>query len=260
MVMPKRLPDICVAITAHSETVVAGPTIASAEAAIALAEAEGLTVERIVGLDKPTAECTEFFSQPCFDTWRTVEMDEGDLGGARNRLANEARSPMIAFLDADDLFSENWLVVGQRLLQEAIDLNERIILHPEVNIFFDAHISVLKSIRDSDPNFFPYYYFCRNYFDSLVMAPRDAFLEVPYKKREKVYGFGYEDWRWNIDTFAKGWRHEVATDTVIFKRRQDSSMVIELGQKRSVLWPSEELLIDNVRQWADASDAAGKSS
>lgn len=244
--------DICVAITAHSETIVAGPTVASAEAAISRAEAEGQNVERIIGLDNATNECAEFFSQPRFQDWRIIRLDKGDLGGARNELAKESHSDIIAFLDADDLFSENWLSAGQSILQKSIASGAKVILHPEINMFFDGHKSVLNTLSDSDPYFTPYYYYCRNYFDSLVMAPRQAFLDVPYRTRDKAYGFGYEDWRWNIDTTSDGWVHEIVPDTIIFKRRQDTSMVIELGQKRSVLWPSRDLLIDNVRRWSSA--------
>lgn len=258
--MPTKKLDICVAITAHAETVVAGPTVASAEAAIAFAESTGLKVERIVGLDKPSDECRTFFTQPALSNWRIVTIDEGDLGGARNRLANDAKSPIIAFLDADDLFSENWLVVGQRLLRKASQTGEKVVLHPELNVFFDAHRSVLASIPGDDPNFSPYYYYSRNYFDSLVMAPREAFLEVPYMKRDKRFGFGYEDWRWNIDTIGGGWTHTIAPDTIIFKRRQDSSMVTELGQKRSLLWPSRDLVIESMKQWGDEGHPGAKKA
>ena len=46
--------DITVAVTAHSESVVAGPTMRSAETAIRAAEAEGFRVERLIGLDAPS--------------------------------------------------------------------------------------------------------------------------------------------------------------------------------------------------------------
>ena len=39
-------------------------------------------------------------------------MHEGDLGRVRNALVPRATGRYIAFLDADDLFSENWLAEG----------------------------------------------------------------------------------------------------------------------------------------------------
>ena len=41
-------------------------------------------------------------------------MDEGDLGRVRNALLPDTDGAFIAFLDADDLFSENWLAEGLR--------------------------------------------------------------------------------------------------------------------------------------------------
>ena len=61
--MPDSRPDLTVAVTAHNEGIVAGPTITSVEAAITGVEAMGLRVERLVGLDNPTPECDEFFTQ-----------------------------------------------------------------------------------------------------------------------------------------------------------------------------------------------------
>ena len=65
-------------------------------------------------------------------------MDEGDLGRVRNALVPQTAGGFIAFLDADDLFSENWLADGLDTLTAAERPGERIIAHPEVNIIFDG--------------------------------------------------------------------------------------------------------------------------
>ena len=44
-------PDLTLALTAHNETWVAGPTLESAEQAIARLEADGVTVQAVVALD-----------------------------------------------------------------------------------------------------------------------------------------------------------------------------------------------------------------
>lgn len=241
-------PDISVVLTAHSEGVVSGPTLHSAEVAITQAEKHGFRVERIIGLDCPTALCRAYFSQPALTHWRHVEIDKRDLGLARNALARQARGRWIAFLDADDLFSENWLSSGGDALRKAEKNHELVIIHPEINVFFDAANSVVFNINSFDDFFTQYYYFNSNYYDSLSLAPRLAFLENSYKGRDTKRGFGYEDWYWNIETAAEGWKHLVVSDTIIFKRRQDISLVVELNQKNSLLWNTEKLAIEQVRK------------
>ena len=239
--------DLTVALTAHSETVVAGPTMRSAEVAIAAAEATGLRVERLIGLDRATPGTRAFLDQPDFDRWRRITLDCGDLGLARNAMAHEAKGRVVAFLDADDLFSANWLTAGMQMLDEATARGDKYILHPELNWYFDGARFVLVN-PDQDSEFYtPIYWRIGNYYDSLSMAPRDVFLQVPYVGRDRERGFGFEDWRWNIETIEAGWRHMTVPDTIIFKRRRDNSLITELGSKRTVLWELDSLRIDRLQ-------------
>ena len=238
--------DITVAVTAHSETVVAGPTMRSAGAAIGAAEATGLRVEKLIGLDSPTNGCRAFFSQAAFHTWKRVDIEVRDLGLARNQLAKIATGRLIAFLDADDLFSENWLYRGAQRLVEAERNRQRIIAHPEINFFFDGAEFILVKPAQDDPLFTPYYFYFGNYWDSLCMAPRSAVLDTPYLPRDRVSGFAYEDWQWNIETMANGWGHVSVDDTIVFKRRRDASLVVEISQLRAVVRDHESMRIDRM--------------
>lgn len=239
--------DITVAITAHSEGVVAGPTIHSCEAAIAAAEAAGYTVERLIGLDNATEQTARYFNQPALDHWRKIKLSVGDLGLARNALAQAAAGRMTAFMDADDLFSENWLALAANMLEEGRAERQKWIMHPELNWFFDAAGAVLVN-PDQDSDFYaPMYWRVGNCFDSLAMADTDTFRNVPYRGRDKASGYGYEDWCWNIETIEAGFKHRTVRDTIIFKRRRDSSLVTELNDGKSVLWELDALAIDRLQ-------------
>ncbi len=237
---------LTVAVTAHAETVVAGPTMHSAELAIRAAEAEGFPVERLIGLDAASEACRAFFTQPAFAAWKIVAVEMRDLGLTRNALAEVAKGRWIAFLDADDLFSENWLAVGAKRLGQAEQANERVIVHPEMNWFFDDLPSMLVNPAQDDLLFTPYYFYVANYYDSLCMAPRAVHLEIPYSPREIQNGFAYEDWRWNIEAAAAGWRHVLAIDTILFKRRREMSLLSEIAQRHSILWDIEPTAIDRI--------------
>jgi hypothetical protein len=240
--------DITVAITAHSETVVAGPTMRSAETAIRAAEAEGFNVERMIGLDAASEECRAYFTQPAFAAWKSLELDRSDIGKTRNALVEIATGRWIAFLDADDLFSENWLVEAAKRLSRAERANDRVIVHPELNWIFDNDAFVFTKPAQDDPFFTPYYFYFFNYYDALCMAPRAANLQVPYRHYDIPRGFAFEDWAWNVETMAAGWRHEVAKNTVIFKRRRDMSLIVESDRRRTIIWSLEPLAIDRVSE------------
>ncbi|HEX7738414.1 MAG TPA: glycosyltransferase [Marmoricola sp.] len=238
--------DLTVIVTVHDETLVCGPTMRSAEAAIGAAEQQGHTVQRVISLDRATPATTDFFAQSRFDGWERKVMDEGDLGRVRNALLPDTEGEFVAFLDADDLFSENWLAASLARLRAGKEEGRRQIAHPEVNVVFDADRSVLVNRDQSSPLFTPYYFYVRNYYDALVVAPREAHLEVPYGSNDLSEGVGFEDWQFALESMDAGWEHIVVPDTIIFKRRRDTSLVVESSSRKTVVRPVAALAIDAV--------------
>lgn len=237
--------DISAIVTAHAETVLAGPGMRSAEIAIAQAEAAGLCVERIIGLDNPTPGARAFFEQPTLDGWRRIDMSFRDQGRARNHLSEVSEGDWIAFLDADDLWSENWLVEAARRAEA--QGSRKIIVHPELNWFFDRQASILANIPQDSPLMAPEYFYVANYYDALSFAPREAHLEHPFAKRDVPNGFAHEDMQWAIETMAAGYFHAVAQDTIIFKRRQAMSQTIRASQGAASIYAIEPMFIDRIR-------------
>ncbi len=239
---------ITVAVIAHSETIVAGPAMHSAERAILAAEAEGLRVERLIGLDAASRECRAFFAQPVFASWKIEEIDAGDVSAMRNRVVEIATGRWMACLDAGDLFSENWLVASAGRLAEAERRGERVIVHPELQWVFGDIGGVHASLEEPDPLFSPHFFYFTNYYDALCMAPRRAVLDIPYRRYDIAGGFAYEGWPWSIETMAAGWRHVAARDTIIFKRWSDVGLTVRSERRRTVIWPLDALAIDRVRE------------
>jgi hypothetical protein len=242
--------DLTVVVTAHDETVVCGPTMRSADLAVAEARARRYTVETIVALDKATSATSDYFRQPRFDQWERWEMHEGDLGRVRNVIVPQTKGRYIAFLDADDLFSENWLAEGIAALDAASERRERAIAHPELNVLFDGSRSIRQNVESSSPLFTPYMLYVRNCYDSLCMSPREAHLAVPYVHRDIPNGLSYQDWQFAIQTLSQGWRHVIVQDTIIFKRRRDFSLVVESNTRKAIVRSLPEMAIDRVRDLA----------
>lgn len=239
--------DITVVVTAHNETLVTGPTMQAAEISIAYAEANGFSVERVIALDKATDDCRACMTQPAYDDWTKIELQEGDLGRTRNAIVSELKGRFIAFLDSDDLFSENWLAEAAEVLIEAEKASERVIVHPELNWFFDGGSMVRAKPGQDDPLFVPEFFALSNYYDSMCMAPREAHLEFPYVSRDIPNGLSFQDWQFNIETIAGGWKHRIARDTIIFKRRRDSSLVTESRDRKSIVRHIPPMAIDRIR-------------
>lgn len=240
--------DLTLVVTAHDETTVCGPTMTSADRAVAAARDAGLTVQTIIGLDAPTDETLAYFRQPRFDHWERRLLAEADLGRVRNALVPETAGRYVAFLDADDLFSRNWLAEGVRALDAAAERGERAIAHPELNIVFDGQRLVVLNVDQRSPLFSPHYLYFRHYYDSLCLAPREAHLEVPYTLRDVPNGLSFQDFQFTIETMATGWHHLVVPDTIIFKRRRDFSLVTESTGRKSVVRSLAAMAIDRVRE------------
>ncbi|UMG93044.1 glycosyltransferase family A protein [Nocardioides sp. TF02-7] len=239
--------DLSLVVTAHDETAVCGPTMRSADAAVAAARDAGHRVQTVVVLDAATAATTAYFDQPRFAHWERWAMAEGDLGRVRNAVVPRLAGRNVAFLDADDLFSENWLVDGLAVLADAEAAGERVIAHPELNVVFDGQHDVLVNLDQGSPLFDPHLFYVRNTYDSLCLAPRAAHLEVPYVHRDIPRGLSYQDWQFSVETMNRGWRHVVVPDTIIFKRRRDTSLVVESNTRKAIVRALPALAIDRVR-------------
>ena len=200
----------------------------------------------MVALDCATPETTAYFHQTALDHWPKQPFEEGDLGRVRNAIVPQAQGRFIAFLDADDLFSENWLREGVLRLRAAEAQGKRAIAHPELNWLFDGAQSVFLKPDQADPLFTPYHFYFMNYYDSLCMCPRAAHLEHPYVHRDIPAGLSFQDWQFSIETMAAGWEHMSARDTIIFKRRRDDSLVTESRSRRALVRQLAPMAIDQV--------------
>ena len=185
-------------------------------------------------------------------------MAEGDLGRVRNALMKDVEGRFIAFLDADDVFSENWLAEALKTLSAAAERGERVIAHPELNVLFDGATSVLVNPDQDAPYFSPYYLYVRNYWDSLLMAPREAHLEIPYVSRDIPNGLSFQDFQFSIETLDAGWKHVVVRDTIIFKRRRDNSLVTESSSRKSIVRALPAMAIDRIRDLGRVDTPAQK--
>ncbi len=242
--------DLTLLVTVHDETLVSGPTMTSADRAVERALAAGHTVQRVIALDNATDATTEYFQRPEFDQWERWVTHEGDPGRVRNSIVPRAAGRYLAFLDGDDLFSSNWLADGVTTLKAADEEGRRVIAHPELNVIFDGGAQLNQNVDQDSPLFTPHFLYVRNCYDTLCLTPREAHLEQPYAGRDMANGLSREDWQFAVETMSRGWKHVVVPDTIIFKRRRDSSMMVESAGRGALLRSLPEMAIDRIRDLA----------
>ena len=233
--MAGRTPDITAIITAHREGMLAALSLHSLHRAVLEARAGGAEVQTIAVLDRPDAATTAVFRDRAGIIDSVHVVDFGDQGLARNHAVELAAGEFVAFLDGDDLWSENWL---HDALAFTRGQSTAVISHPEFNWFFDGSNNIfIHTDQDSEDyslDFLRFY----NYWDALCFAPRRAHLENPYCRRDIKGGFAFEDWHWNCETIAAGYTHKVVPDTIHFKRRRAGSQTIEASATRSLMRPT----------------------
>jgi glycosyltransferase involved in cell wall biosynthesis len=234
--MPQSEIHITASITAHREGIMAGLTLRSFLDCIAHAEAEGLVVEKIIVLDRANATTRAVFSDVRDYGAKVIETDFGDQGQARNAAVALAGGAYIAFLDADDLWSYNWLTEAHRLC--ATDPG-RIIAHPEFDWFFHGNNNVYIKMDQCEPRYTNEFLRFANYWDALCLAPRNAHTDYPFCERDIQGGFAFEDWHWNCRTVEAGYVHRVANGTIHFKRRREGSQTLEASKRKSLTKPTK---------------------
>ncbi|WP_193164042.1 glycosyltransferase family A protein [Microbulbifer hainanensis] len=237
--MQRNRSDISLIITAHNEGLLLGATINSALAAAKEAQSQGFVTETTIYLDRADRPTSEFARTLAKDLdIPVIETDFGDQGKVRNLACQTASTGYIAFLDGDDLWSENWISLAMQIALK----NKMYIVHPEMNWFFGGSNNILLKVDQESESFDPSFLRAGNPWDALCLAHRDTYLATPYCNRDIATGFAYEDWHWNCETVAKGYVHKVAKGTIHFKRRREISQNTQ-ATSRKVLIRDTPLLL-----------------
>lgn len=224
--------DVTAIITAHAEGVLAGMSYRNMKECVSDFEENGYVAEIIIVLDSADDFTRSVFTDADQNTrTKVIFTDYKDQGKARNHAVSEAKGEYIAFLDADDLWSQNWLIDSYKMIKRTGD---KTILHPEYNWFFGGTSSLVIGVDQNDEEFDPAFLRFSNYWDALCFAHAETYRSVPYCDRNVKDGFAYEDWYWNCETIDDGFVHHTVPDTIHFKRRREGSQTMEASGTASL--------------------------
>lgn len=233
--------EVQLMVTLHDEGSMCLPTLRSATVAMQRFRASGGQGQLVVVLDRATVETRQAVSSLGASLDRVIESKHGDLGLARNEAIESSQGCDIAFLDGDDLVSDNWLVESARALRS----HPRVaVVHPEWLYFFDERDALIRlgtdapspssfwmqQISSEATDFMWSSIWFNNVYASTSYARRSTFLRFPYKAVDLSRGLGVEDWAWNWTTLGSGVSHLVAVGTVLAVRVKAEG---SLGQRNT---------------------------
>ncbi|MBT9293156.1 glycosyltransferase family 2 protein [Prosthecodimorpha staleyi] len=212
-------------VNAHREGLLVKPTLGSVIQAVAHAREHNITTEVIIVLDRADSMTRTIVHDHCdAENWRAIEVDHGDLGLSRNDGAKASKGDLVAFLDGDDLWGDNWLTACAKA---HVHRPEPIVWHPEVSIYFGRNAYCYRHIDMESEEFNLIDLSVSNPWTALACARRDVFLRAPYPQTDLTRGIGYEDWGWNLRSIEQGVIHKVVPGTghAIRVKRQAESLL-----------------------------------
>ena len=234
------MPDVSLIINAHREGILAHPTIRSIGAMVNHAQNGGLDVEIVVVFDRSDTETRTTFARlsnlVADATILHLEVDEGDLGAARMGGIAESTADLVAWVDADDLFSPSWLLNAVSTVRGS---EGHVVVHPAWVVSFGQRFEwfPIFSSRDADvdlgvvPAYHPW--------TSMALTSREVVSRHPFTRNALNAGFGPEDWHWNLETLADDVSHLVAPETALFYRlKHDGSLWQSQASRGVVLRPT----------------------
>jgi len=214
---------VSLVLALHREGALLQRTLLSLREAAHQARAEGITVELVATLDQadePTRQVLRAFDTDGFDGRTVLEVDHGSLGPSRNSGIEAARGRYIYTCDGDDLVSYNSFVVMFRFAEAAGP--EHVIFHQYLCAFgYRPHCWKYFPLDTVTPLAF----LEQHPYTSPAFAHHSIFEAVPYTDSRVSSGYAYEDWHFNAECVARGYRMLVAEDTIRFYRQRQGSLM-----------------------------------
>lgn len=225
--------EVAAIVNLHREGATATASVISAWRAVQIARNNDIPAELVLLLDNADDD-TKALAESWADRGASiVTCTEGDLGAARNVAADRVDAEWLAFLDSDDLWSEDWLA---RAYAAASSVGPSVtidVFHPALNVIFGDHHSLLHHVASTSNDFSWARFRLHNSWTALCMVRTAHLQSVPYPRNDLTNGFGFEDWSWNAEILRRGGRHNVVPDTCHFIRRSGDRTL--LGQSQHAL-------------------------
>ncbi len=215
-------PDLTAIVTFHAEGLLAHAALRSFALARANAQAQGVSVQFVLVLDRADETTTEVVSRhPDLNgSEKLLAVDHGDLAFARNAAVAQSDGEWLCTVDGDDLVSRSYFT---KHVGECRRVGAGSVLHPEIVVSFGKYNAFNWQVDQAGEYYDPRTLLTANPWISAACAHRSVFEQIPYARcQPSVTGFGFEDWHWNCETIASGLIHRLAWGTIYLYRRKNA--------------------------------------
>ena len=232
--------DVSVVLNMHREELFLKPTLLSLEACAIEAQKDGLKVELLAVFDRADEATRAVFQSTAlhgFCAVKTLEIDVGSLGLARNAGIQAAEGEFIWTSDGDDLVSRNSIV---ELVKTARNHPS-----PKVAVFLDylaafgEQYHVVRYVGSEWLTAADFAY--QHPYVSRIFIRKSAFASLRYLDLKVTTGFAYEDWDFNSRLFAAGFEFAIAPNTVLFYRQRGNSLLRQANAASAKMIPHSAL-------------------
>jgi glycosyltransferase involved in cell wall biosynthesis len=231
---------VSVVLNMHREALFLCPTLLSLDACAIEAKKQGLKVELVAVFDRSDEATREvFYSTPLhgFSEVKTLEVDVGSLGLARNAGINEAKGEFIWTADGDDLVSSNAIV---ELFNTARNHpRPRVAVFLEFLVAFGDRYHVARYVGSEWLTAADFAF--HHPYTSRIFIRRSAFDSLCYLDLKVTTGFAYEDWDLNSRLFAAGFEFITAPNAILFYRQRSNSLLKQANATSAKMIPHSEL-------------------
>lgn len=215
--------DISVVLALHRERQFLARSLRSLVEAARYASDSGIAIELVATLDRADVDTTRIarsYDLSAFAQVRILDVDNGSLALSRNDAINAATGRYIATADGDDLISRNCFAEMYRAAQTH---DPETLLFPEFLLAFGDrnHLAQYSHLDGFDA----FIFLLAHPFISRAFAHRRVFETVRYQHFPLLTGYAYEDWHFNAECAARGYRFEVVRNTVLFYRQRPDSLL-----------------------------------
>lgn len=216
--MKEREGALSIIVTAHREGLIAHKTMRSVERAVTRLEKAALSYEIIVSIDRGDETTVNYFKNYRGLPITIYQWDHGDLSGSRNSAIAKAHGRFVAFIDADDLMSENWLYDGLRLLLQKT--YGKYVAHSAYTIEFEGADAIVQKTGYTNKDQDMLLSVLSGRWNSVIIAPIILLKKFPYVPNSP--GYGYEDWYLSCCLIDNDVKNVLVPETAIFVRRKAS--------------------------------------
>lgn len=232
------LPNATIIMTFHGEGVYAHKSLLGFQRIRDYSATHGVQVNLICTLD-----CADAFTDQVVKNYlhqyglkqdKIIESSFSSPSASRNIGIDHTETEYVGFLDGDDFFSANWVYLALKLQRQA---KAPILCIPDKVISFGKHIASQSIVSSKD---IPKAQMINmHYWVSSVFSRTEVFRQNPYNEHVgKKSKFAFEDWDFNLRCIASGVEIEPVSNTYLFYRRRENSMLQEHVQYNSLIPPS----------------------